>query len=608
MDISRPLYCSGCGHQVEVQVCTGCLCAFYCSRNCQLKHWPEHKELCKDIQRRKAAGVTVDINSIIQQHQHSLHQQYLLLVQQQQQSLENEEQPTTQPISLHQQPLPIPNSNSSPTSAQMQLPPPPQSPQAQPQPPLPHHPQHAPPQPTSQSPTQQPLLQQEHNEADIPAQSNKFGFMKNFQDMHVSDRAKKTFDSLKGGTAIAGNMIGKGLKATSNSVHQMANSLPAKRKDHPDPPVATGPPGIVVEDEAAIVNTKVFGVPLPVVLSRSAQSCPDLPELVYRCITMIRVRGLQEEGVFRQSGALREIKELRAAFNRGEVPDLSKASDVHVITGLLKLWLRELPEPLFISSGERHNYPYNPNITAPLAPTYATLRSICPHNLKVIHALMELLAQVVEHADINLMSAHNLSIVFSPSLQCPVDFFDDLLTNFSVIWTGLPCPDYSSTPTPTTPVATPPPASPVTTPTTPVTTPPSTPATTLSASANSIPFPTPTTTIKQVRAPSKPLPMCPQPQHQPPLPPQRPPPQALLQPPEAPEKTPPPLPEKSPKFRNSAPPTQTQDLLDFGSEPSSSPTQSLSTSNLQITEPDVSLTTESSTDSTTLSSVGDSLI
>lgn len=40
------------GKKVRLQECTGCFGAYYCSEQCQRVAWPEHKETCKEIQRK----------------------------------------------------------------------------------------------------------------------------------------------------------------------------------------------------------------------------------------------------------------------------------------------------------------------------------------------------------------------------------------------------------------------------------------------------------------------------------------------------------------------------------------------------------------------------
>jgi len=43
--------CGGCGKNAEDnKKCTGCFHVFYCSRNCQVTHWAQHKADCKEIQ------------------------------------------------------------------------------------------------------------------------------------------------------------------------------------------------------------------------------------------------------------------------------------------------------------------------------------------------------------------------------------------------------------------------------------------------------------------------------------------------------------------------------------------------------------------------------
>jgi len=90
----------------------------------------------------------------------------------------------------------------------------------------------------------------------------------------------------------------------------------------------------------------VFGVPLSeVVLYSNSQS--GLPIVVEKCIEYILQKGTLIEGIFRLSGSSVQIEELKTAFDRGEEVNLSVIDDPHAVAGLLKLYLRELPEPPF---------------------------------------------------------------------------------------------------------------------------------------------------------------------------------------------------------------------------------------------------------------------
>ena len=43
------LLCNHCMKKNPKKLCTGCRTAFYCSKNCQKKHWEYHKIICKSI-------------------------------------------------------------------------------------------------------------------------------------------------------------------------------------------------------------------------------------------------------------------------------------------------------------------------------------------------------------------------------------------------------------------------------------------------------------------------------------------------------------------------------------------------------------------------------
>lgn len=64
---------------------------------------------------------------------------------------------------------------------------------------------------------------------------------------------------------------------------------------------------------------------------------------------MSDIAGLHHQGIFRVSGSQVEINNFRESFERMEDPlaDVTDASDINSVAGVLKLYLRELREPLF---------------------------------------------------------------------------------------------------------------------------------------------------------------------------------------------------------------------------------------------------------------------
>ncbi|XP_076328852.1 N-chimaerin-like isoform X2 [Tachypleus tridentatus] len=91
---------------------------------------------------------------------------------------------------------------------------------------------------------------------------------------------------------------------------------------------------------------RVFGTDLTTLVK--AHNIPR-PFVVDLCIKEIENRGLDAEGLYRVSGFSDEIEAVRMVFEKdGEHADISSRAyeDIHVITGVLKLFFRLLPIPL----------------------------------------------------------------------------------------------------------------------------------------------------------------------------------------------------------------------------------------------------------------------
>uniref|UniRef100_A0A9J7XBR4 Rho GTPase activating protein 12a n=2 Tax=Cyprinus carpio TaxID=7962 RepID=A0A9J7XBR4_CYPCA len=135
------------------------------------------------------------------------------------------------------------------------------------------------------------------------------------------------------------------------------------------------------------------------------------------------IKGLGVDGLYRVSGNLAIIQKLRFAVNHDEKVDLedSKWEDIHVTTGALKMFFRELPEPLF---------PYaffNNFISAIKMPDYRQkvqavkdlMKQLPRPNHDTIQALFKHLKKVIQHVDENRMTTQSVAIVFGPTLLRP---------------------------------------------------------------------------------------------------------------------------------------------------------------------------------------------
>lgn len=101
----------------------------------------------------------------------------------------------------------------------------------------------------------------------------------------------------------------------------------------------------------------VFGSSLVEICKRERSS---VPRFIRRCTAVIEERGLDTDGLYRISGNLSAVQKIRCQVDQGEwrrrarahssvdkYSQLDNEPDIHVVTGALKLFFRELQEPVF---------------------------------------------------------------------------------------------------------------------------------------------------------------------------------------------------------------------------------------------------------------------
>uniref|UniRef100_A0A3P8RWA6 Rho GTPase activating protein 27 n=1 Tax=Amphiprion percula TaxID=161767 RepID=A0A3P8RWA6_AMPPE len=171
--------------------------------------------------------------------------------------------------------------------------------------------------------------------------------------------------------------------------------------------------------EKGYIRENVFGCHLATLCQ---QERTTVPRFVEKCVRAVEKRGLDIDGLYRVSGNLAVIQKLRYKADHEEL-DLEDGQweDVHVITGALKLFFRELPEPLFPYSH------FNKFISAIRIPDYNTklsciyelVKSLPPPNHDTMKLLFGHLHRVIEYGEDNRMTVQNVAIVFGPTLLRP---------------------------------------------------------------------------------------------------------------------------------------------------------------------------------------------
>nr|XP_003419222.1 breakpoint cluster region protein [Loxodonta africana] len=167
-------------------------------------------------------------------------------------------------------------------------------------------------------------------------------------------------------------------------------------------------------------QTGVFGVKIAVVTKRERSK---VPYIVRQCVEEIERRGMEEVGIYRVSGVATDIQALKAAFdaNNKDVSVMMSEMDVNAIAGTLKLYFRELPEPLFTDEFYP-NFAEGIALSDPVAKESCMLNlllSLPEANLVTFLFLLDHLKRVAEKETVNKMSLHNLATVFGPTLLRP---------------------------------------------------------------------------------------------------------------------------------------------------------------------------------------------
>ncbi|KAL7374257.1 hypothetical protein ABVT39_024913 [Epinephelus coioides] len=168
------------------------------------------------------------------------------------------------------------------------------------------------------------------------------------------------------------------------------------------------------------IKDQVFGCSLTSLCQRENTSVPNF---VTMCIEHVENTGLNIDGLYRVSGNLAVIQKLRFAVNHDEKVDLndSKWEDIHVTTGALKMFFRELPEPLFtygsfddfVEAIKCSDYKQRVNSIKDL------IKKLPKPNHDTMQVLFKHLRRVIDHGEANRMTTQSVAIVFGPTLLRP---------------------------------------------------------------------------------------------------------------------------------------------------------------------------------------------
>ncbi|KAI9230704.1 MAG: hypothetical protein DHS80DRAFT_11991 [Piptocephalis tieghemiana] len=180
------------------------------------------------------------------------------------------------------------------------------------------------------------------------------------------------------------------------------------------------------------VNPKpIFGIPLEDHLKRDQI---QVPTILVKCAHAVEEHGIDSQGIYRMSGQTSKIKALKALFNRdSDLVDLTQGDwllDINIVSGVLKLYFRELPEPLLTD----HLYPqFIHAAVLPLDESREKLMALVKHlprpNYTTAEYLFRHLQRISLNCEENKMTRKNIGIVFGPTLMVGRDQTDNPLAD-----------------------------------------------------------------------------------------------------------------------------------------------------------------------------------
>ncbi|KAM4556010.1 rho GTPase-activating protein 21 isoform 2-T2 [Fundulus diaphanus] len=206
-------------------------------------------------------------------------------------------------------------------------------------------------------------------------------------------------------------------------------------KDDPSPPRDRGAWKIGI---AGIIKKPFEKKQAGITFGVRLEDCPPaqtnrfVPLLVEVCCKVVEERGLEYTGIYRVPGNNAAISSMQEELNTKGMGDIDiqedKWRDLNVISSLLKLFFRKLPEPLF--TNEKYDKFIEASRTEDSVERLKELKRLVyelpTHHFETLKFLCAHLKRVSDNCEQNKMEPRNLAIVFGPTL---VRTSEDNMTN-----------------------------------------------------------------------------------------------------------------------------------------------------------------------------------
>ncbi|XP_017333341.1 unconventional myosin-IXb isoform X5 [Ictalurus punctatus] len=155
-----------------------------------------------------------------------------------------------------------------------------------------------------------------------------------------------------------------------------------------------------------------------------------VPMVLELMLEHVEMNGLYTEGIYRKSGSANRMKELRQLLEADPNSVCLEDYPIHTVTGLVKQWLRELPEPLMTFN---HYNDFLHAVELPEKPEqvlaiYRVIEELPTAHYQTLERLIFHLVRVSREEKSNRMTPNSLAIVFAPCILRGPDSADPLLS------------------------------------------------------------------------------------------------------------------------------------------------------------------------------------
>ncbi|CDS42070.1 Rho GTPase activating protein 12 [Echinococcus multilocularis] len=199
-----------------------------------------------------------------------------------------------------------------------------------------------------------------------------------------------------------------------------------------------------IREAGILQNEPVFGSNL-IELCQKEQT--KVPTFVTRVILAVEARGLETSGLYRRSGNGAVIQKLRNQVNHSEYSLNSDEWDIYELSDSLKLFLRELKEPLLLYSlysdfRDFSSTMGSDSVDQNVSKMRRILQKLPECHYATAKLIFEHLSKVAALESTNQMSAKNLALVFGPNIMWQDTPTDDY-AHFPIV--GCACTEFMIT-------------------------------------------------------------------------------------------------------------------------------------------------------------------